>query len=72
MNAHLSSELLHLGQEYPLGFDYFRPRLHKAFISNAGLTNEEEIRQGIKRAEFVKKGVPLFPDPKSPLTRHRN
>lgn len=50
-------ELLHLGREYPLGFDYFRPRLHKAFISNAGLKNEEEIRQGIKRAEFVKKEI---------------
>jgi len=50
-------ELLNLGREYPLGFDYFRPRLHKAFISKASLTNEEEIRQGIKRAEFVKKEI---------------
>ncbi|KAH7360284.1 LYR motif-containing protein 5A [Rhexocercosporidium sp. MPI-PUGE-AT-0058] len=50
-------ELLNLGREYPLGFDYFRPRLHKAFISNASLTNEEEIRRGIKRAEFVKKEI---------------
>ncbi|KAG4431333.1 hypothetical protein IFR05_013181 [Cadophora sp. M221] len=50
-------ELLNLGRSYPLGFDYFRPRLHKAFISNASLTDEEEIRQGIKRAEFVKKEI---------------
>ncbi len=50
-------ELLNLGRGYPLGYDYFRPRLHKAFISNAKMTDEEEIRQGIKRAEFVKKGV---------------
>ncbi|KAJ5054597.1 uncharacterized protein L3040_000866 [Drepanopeziza brunnea f. sp. 'multigermtubi'] len=50
-------ELLHLGRAYPLGYDYFRPRLHKAFISNAGLADEAEIRQGIKRAEFVKKEI---------------
>ncbi|KAF2500738.1 hypothetical protein BU16DRAFT_453435 [Lophium mytilinum] len=49
-------ELLYLGREYPLGFDYFRPRLHKAFASQAGIKDEEQIRQGIKRAEFVKKG----------------
>jgi len=50
-------ELLNLGKEYPLGFDYFRPRLHKAFVSNALVSNEEEIRNGIKRAEFVKKEI---------------
>jgi len=47
---------LNLGKEYPLGYDYFKPRLHKAFKSNAGMTEEGEIRKGIKRAEFVKKG----------------
>ncbi len=50
-------ELLHLGKEYPLGFDYFRPRLHKAFISQASVTDEAEIKKGIERAEFVKKGT---------------
>ena len=57
-------ELLNLGKAYPLGFDYFRPRLHKAFSSNASLTDEQEIRKGIERAEFVKKGNPCsFPLP---------
>jgi hypothetical protein len=51
------SELLYLGREYPLGYDYFRPRLHKAFASQAALTDEAEIRKGIARAEFVKKGA---------------
>lgn len=60
VDAQIFVELLHLGRAYPLGYEYFRPRLHKAFISNAGLTDEEQIRQGIKRAEFVKKGVFLF------------
>jgi len=31
--------------------------LHKAFSSQAGVEDEGEIRKGIERAEFVKKGV---------------
>ncbi|KAH7198509.1 uncharacterized protein B0J16DRAFT_378954 [Fusarium flagelliforme] len=50
-------ELLYLGREYPLGFDYFRPRLHKAFISKAGEHDEDKIRRGIAQAEFVKKEI---------------
>jgi hypothetical protein len=53
----LSLELLEMGRHYPLGYDYFRSRLHTAFISKANLTDEEQIRQGIKRAEFVKKEI---------------
>ncbi|PYH91474.1 LYR motif-containing protein 5A [Aspergillus ellipticus CBS 707.79] len=49
-------ELLFLGRNYPLGYDYYRTRLHKAFSSQAHLDNEEQIRKGIARAEFVKKG----------------
>jgi hypothetical protein len=50
-------ELLFLVREYPLGYDYARPRLHKAFMSQAGIQDEEKIKQGILRAEFVKKGM---------------
>ncbi|PYI18378.1 LYR motif-containing protein 5A [Aspergillus violaceofuscus CBS 115571] len=50
-------ELLFLGRNYPLGYDYFRNRLHKAFSSQAHLDNEEQIRKGIARAEFVKKAI---------------
>ncbi|KFX87642.1 hypothetical protein O988_06645 [Pseudogymnoascus sp. VKM F-3808] len=50
-------ELLHMGKDYPLGYSYFRPRLHKAFSSQAGLTDEAEIRKGIDRAYFVKKEI---------------
>ncbi|KAK1835913.1 LYR family protein [Podospora conica] len=50
-------ELLHLGRDYPLGFDYFRPRLHKAFMANAHLDDEAQIRQGIERAKFVQKEI---------------
>ncbi|KAH8595516.1 hypothetical protein B0O99DRAFT_511708 [Bisporella sp. PMI_857] len=56
----LYKELLNLGKEYPLGYAYFRPRLHKAFASNASLTDEAEIRKGIERGEFVKKGMRLI------------
>ena len=62
----LASELLNLGKAYPLGYDYFRPRLHKAFASNAALTDEADIRKGIQRAEFVKKGnLPSTQNPSS-------
>ena len=47
---------MYLGREYPLGYDYFRPRLHKAFASQAGLKDEDAIKQGIERANYVKKG----------------
>ncbi|KAJ5659707.1 LYR motif-containing protein 5A [Penicillium longicatenatum] len=49
-------ELLWLGREYPLGYKYFRDRLHRAFAGQAHLQDEEQIRKGIARAEFVKKG----------------
>jgi hypothetical protein len=52
-----TTELLYLGREYPLGYDYFRQRLHKAFSGQTHLTDEEQIRTGIARAEFVKKGM---------------
>jgi len=52
-----SPELLNLGRDYPQGYAYFRPRLHKAFMANAHLQDEEQIRQGIARADFVKKGA---------------
>ncbi|GFN15841.1 electron transfer flavoprotein regulatory factor 1 [Aspergillus tubingensis] len=52
-----SVELLFLGRNYPLGYEYYRNRLHKAFSSQAHLDNEEQIRKGIARAEFVKKEI---------------
>jgi hypothetical protein len=45
-----------MGREYPLGYDYYRTRLHKAFASQKHLHDEEQIKKGIERAEFVKKG----------------
>jgi hypothetical protein len=45
-----------MGREYPLGYKYFRERLHRAFSGKAGLADDKQIEEGIKRAEFVKKG----------------
>jgi hypothetical protein len=56
----VGTELLFLIREYPLGYDYARPRLHKAFMSQAGVQDEEKIKQGIVRAGFVKKGMLEF------------
>ncbi|OQO01581.1 hypothetical protein B0A48_12617 [Cryoendolithus antarcticus] len=64
-------ELLNLGREYPLGYDYFRPRLYKAFSAKASLTDEAEIKKGIEQAEYVKKGTSFLADTGSfcpPLT----
>jgi len=49
-------ELLFLGREYPLGYSYFQPRLHKAFMAKAGLQEEDQIRKAIDQAKYVKKG----------------
>jgi len=50
-------ELLEMGKSYPLGYQYFQTRLHKAFASQAHLTDEAQIREGIKRGEYVKKEI---------------
>ncbi|KAE8351928.1 hypothetical protein BDV28DRAFT_158318 [Aspergillus coremiiformis] len=60
---HVYKELLFLGRNYPLGYEYFRDRLHKAFASQTHLRDDDQIRKGIARAEFVKKGtVPFSPE----------
>jgi len=50
-------ELLFLGREYPLGYSYFQPRLHKAFMAKAGLQEEDQIRKAIDQAKYVKKEI---------------
>jgi hypothetical protein len=46
-----------MGRNYPQGYDYYRRRLHKAFISQKDVEDEDKIREGIRRAEFVQKGT---------------
>lgn len=49
----LYKNLLHLGREYPLGYEYFREKLKKAFIKNREVTDPEQIKMLISRGEFV-------------------
>ncbi|XP_063401121.1 electron transfer flavoprotein regulatory factor 1-like [Mytilus trossulus] len=53
----LYKTLLYYGKEYPLGYDYFRERLKKAFLGNKDVTDPEKIEQLIARGEFVKKEI---------------
>ena len=47
---------MEMGRHYPLGYHYYRQRLHDGFASKAHLRDEGEIEKAIRRAEFVKKG----------------
>jgi len=40
-----------------LGYEYAQERTHKAFASQAGLQDQEEIKKAIARAEYVKKEI---------------
>uniref|UniRef100_A0A0V0G9C0 Putative growth hormone-inducible soluble protein n=1 Tax=Triatoma dimidiata TaxID=72491 RepID=A0A0V0G9C0_TRIDM len=53
----LYKTLLHLGKDYPQGFDYFRSRLKKAFLKNKDVTDPERIQKMIAHGEFVKKEI---------------
>lgn len=46
-----------MGKDYPLGADYYRTRLKKAFAANRTVDDAEKIEQLIKRGEFVKKEI---------------
>ncbi|CAG2171927.1 unnamed protein product [Oppiella nova] len=53
----LYKTLLYMGREYPLGYQYFRDRCHKAFAKNRNESNGETIEAMIKRGEFVVKEI---------------
>lgn len=48
----LYKSLLHLGKDYPQGFDYFRVRCHAAFIKNKDVS-PEEAAEWIKKGEYI-------------------
>lgn len=45
------------GKDYPLGFDYFKTRLRKAFRKNIAIQDPIEIQKLIDRGEFVIKEI---------------
>jgi len=48
-------QLLHLGKDYPKGYDYFRERLRQSFRRNLQVTDVREIEMLIVKGEFVSK-----------------
>lgn len=46
-------QLLHLGRDYPQGYDFFRTRLKRAFIKNRDVQEPEKIKTMIKHGEYV-------------------
>ncbi|CAG9762500.1 unnamed protein product [Ceutorhynchus assimilis] len=53
----LYKNLLHLGKEWPKGYDFFRSRLHNAFLKNKDESSPENIEKMIKHGEFVAKEI---------------
>lgn len=49
--------MLHLGKDWPQGFDMFRTRLHRAFIKNKDETDPDKIEKMIKHGDFVVKEI---------------
>ncbi|XP_071454848.1 LYR motif-containing protein 5A [Hetaerina americana] len=53
----LYKTLLHLGRDYPKGYDYFRTRLKTAFMKNKDVDDPKQIKTLIARGDFVVKEV---------------
>jgi hypothetical protein len=47
--------LLHLGREYPQGYDYFRSRLKRAFSKNKQVSDPKKIAVLIAHGNYVVK-----------------
>lgn len=48
-------QLLHLGKNYPKGFDFFRERLKASFMKHRDVTDPAHIEQLLLKAEYVTK-----------------
>lgn len=44
-------------RDWPNGYQQYRDRLHKAFMSQSNINDEAEIWKRIERAQFVQKGT---------------
>jgi len=47
--------MLHMGKDYPKGYDYFRTRLKAAFLKNKSVEDPEMIRVLVARGRYVMK-----------------
>ncbi|KAK9380851.1 uncharacterized protein V2V93DRAFT_240223 [Kockiozyma suomiensis] len=50
-------QLLYMGREYPRGYQFFRDRLHSGFMNNANITDDKQIEQKLRFAEFLEKEI---------------
>ncbi|XP_018568220.1 electron transfer flavoprotein regulatory factor 1 [Anoplophora glabripennis] len=53
----LYKTLLYLGRDWPNGFDFFRKRLHGAFMKNKDEKDPEKIEKLIAHAQYIVKEV---------------
>ncbi|KAF4526754.1 hypothetical protein B566_EDAN015101 [Ephemera danica] len=47
------AKLLHLGKNYPQGYDFFRTRLKRAFLKNKDVTDPEKLEVLIAQGNYV-------------------
>ncbi|XP_023030141.1 electron transfer flavoprotein regulatory factor orsai [Leptinotarsa decemlineata] len=53
----LYKTLIHLGKDWPKGYEFFRKRLHAAFMKNREERDPEKIEKMIAHGEFVAKEI---------------
>ncbi|KAK9869933.1 hypothetical protein WA026_006031 [Henosepilachna vigintioctopunctata] len=51
----LYKKLLHLGRDYPSGYEFFRVRLHNSFMRNSKETDPEKIEKMIDHGHYIAK-----------------
>ncbi|XP_045478991.1 electron transfer flavoprotein regulatory factor 1 [Harmonia axyridis] len=51
----LYKRLLHLGKDYPSGYDLFRSKLHNVFLKNSKENDPVKIEKMIAHGEYVVK-----------------
>ncbi|XP_057307352.1 LYR motif-containing protein 5A-like [Hydractinia symbiolongicarpus] len=51
----LYKQLLYYGKDYPLGYDYFKPKLKTAFMKNRDVTDPVKIEELIERGNYIVK-----------------
>ncbi|XP_022906102.2 electron transfer flavoprotein regulatory factor 1-like [Onthophagus taurus] len=49
----LYKTLLHLGKDYPSGYDFFRTRLHRAFMKNKDEKDPEKIEKMLAHGQYI-------------------
>ncbi|XP_044739399.1 electron transfer flavoprotein regulatory factor 1 [Chrysoperla carnea] len=53
----LYKTLLHLGKDYPTGFEPFRAKLHNAFMRNKDETDPKKIEKQIALGQYIVKEI---------------